>query len=48
MRKAAIAGALGVLAYQGLHYDVAAIEHFAFDFSAANYGRFWCERRSTP
>ena len=44
MRKAAIALALGFLAYKGLQYYVATIEHFAFDISEANFGRLWPNR----
>ena len=44
MRKTAIALALGFLAYKGLQYYVATIEHFAFDISEANFGRLWPNR----
>src|SRR4030095_9164675 len=44
MRKAAIALALGFLSYKGLQYYVATIEHFAFDYSEANFGRLWPNR----
>lgn len=44
MRKAAIALALAFLAYKGLQFYAATIEHFAFDYSEANFGRFWPNR----
>jgi hypothetical protein len=44
MRKAAIALALGFLAYKGLQYYASTIEHFAFDYSEPNFGRFWPNR----
>jgi hypothetical protein len=44
MRRAAIALALGFLAYNGLQYYASTIEHFAFDYSEANYGRLWPHR----
>jgi uncharacterized membrane protein YozB (DUF420 family) len=44
MRKVAIAVALGFLAYKGLQYYVATIEHFAFDYSEPNFGRLWPNR----
>jgi len=44
MRKAAISLALGFLAYKGLQYYAVTIEHFAFDYSEANFGRFWPNR----
>jgi hypothetical protein len=44
MRKAAVALALGFLAYKGLYYYASTIEHFAFDYSEANYGRLWPNR----
>ncbi|HEY7501920.1 MAG TPA: DUF2306 domain-containing protein [Vicinamibacterales bacterium] len=44
MRKAAIALALGFLGYKGLLFYASTIEHFAFDYSEPNYGRFWANR----
>ncbi len=44
MGRVAIALALGFLAYKGLQYYVATIEHFAFDISEANFGRLWPNR----
>ena len=44
MRKIAIALACGFLAYTGLQYYAATIEHFALDYSEANFGRFWPNR----
>jgi uncharacterized membrane protein len=44
MRRAAIVLAFGVLAYNGLQSYAGTIEHFAFDYSEANYGRFWPNR----
>jgi uncharacterized membrane protein YozB (DUF420 family) len=44
MRKAAVALALGFLAYKGLQYYASTIEHFAFDYSEANFGRLWPNR----
>lgn len=44
MRKAAIALALGFLAYKGLQYYASTIEHFAFDYSEPNFGRLWPNR----
>jgi Predicted membrane protein (DUF2306) len=44
MRKTAIALTLGFLAYKGLQYYAATIEHFAFDYSEPNFGRFWPNR----
>jgi uncharacterized membrane protein YozB (DUF420 family) len=43
-RKAAIALAVGFAAYKGLEYYTSTIEHFAFDYSEANYGRLWPNR----
>jgi uncharacterized membrane protein YozB (DUF420 family) len=44
MRKAAIALTLGFLAFKGLQYYASTIEHFAFDYSQTNFGRFWPNR----
>jgi hypothetical protein len=44
MRKAAVLLALGFLAFKGLSYYASTIEHFAFDYSEANFGRFWPNR----
>jgi hypothetical protein len=44
MRRAAIALALGFLAYEGLLSYASTIEHFAFDYSEPNFGRFWPNR----
>jgi hypothetical protein len=44
VRKAATAVALGFLAYGALLFYAKTIEHFAFDYSQANYGRFWHNR----
>jgi uncharacterized membrane protein len=44
MRKAAVALVLGFLAYNGLRFYAGTLEHFAFDYSEANFGRFWPHR----
>ena len=40
----ALALALGFFAYKGLGFYAATVEHFAFDYSEANFGHFWPNR----
>jgi uncharacterized membrane protein len=44
MRRALLTLVLGFLAFKGVQFYAGTIEHFGFDYSEANYGRFWPNR----